>query len=92
MNTNNFTAKDVHIQYLAYVCRYCSGNHPPEQCPRIKRIAYYENGTIRAVEFKDGGDEWASMDDMLATMTTTHSSTATDSWWDNQLSSLTKGA
>lgn len=34
-------------------CAYCPNLHAGV-CPRIKRIEYHENGSIKAIEFYDG--------------------------------------
>jgi len=34
-------------------CYYCDGKacYKPEMCPRVKKIKYYEDGTVSSVEF-----------------------------------------
>lgn len=34
-------------------CRYCDATHDSIKCPRIKSIEFYEDGTVKRVEFKD---------------------------------------
>lgn len=33
-------------------CKYCSGEHHYEQCPRISKIKYYKGGSVKSVHFK----------------------------------------
>ncbi len=33
-------------------CRHCGGSHS-DQCPRVKTIDYYEDGTVKRVEYRD---------------------------------------
>lgn len=40
-------------------CPYCGAGHVspgPNGCPRVKRVEYFENGTIKAVEFHPAAD------------------------------------
>jgi len=37
------------------VCKYCNGTHAA-LCPMIKAIEYFENGTVKRVEFKTQQD------------------------------------
>lgn len=48
-------------------CLYCGAWHTG-MCPRIKRIVYYPNGKIRAIEFTNGDSQFEDMDDMIADM------------------------
>jgi hypothetical protein len=37
-------------------CIYCGALHDVQMCPKIKSIEYFENGTIKRVEFKSAAD------------------------------------
>lgn len=40
-------------------CQYCSSTNQlvfhNGPCPRVRAVDYYENGTVRRVEFQEGG-------------------------------------
>lgn len=36
------------------LCARCGGMaHPPEQCPCVKAVEYYENGTVKRIEYHE---------------------------------------
>lgn len=39
--------------YIAPRCPRCDGLHRLEQCPQVKSIEYYEDGSVRRVEFHE---------------------------------------
>ena len=61
--TDNGTASGAGLRWNIYIdnnlnpCPYCSGNgttvYHTGLCPKIKKIEYYPNGTIRSVELHD---------------------------------------
>jgi hypothetical protein len=38
-------------------CRWCGNLHGGEHCPRVRAIEFFENGTVKRVEFRDEEDE-----------------------------------
>lgn len=45
--------RNTHTYQTLPTCRYCDGTHDSIKCPRIKSIEFYEDGTVKKVEFKD---------------------------------------
>jgi hypothetical protein len=37
-------------------CCYCGALHEVQMCPKIKSIEYFENGSVKRVEFKTAAD------------------------------------
>ncbi len=47
------TAAPPDAAHVAPRCPRCGGTHRLEQCPQVKSIEYYEDGSVRRVEFHE---------------------------------------
>jgi hypothetical protein len=40
--------------HMVVLCGRCGQSaHPPEQCPQVKAVEYFENGTVKRVEYHE---------------------------------------
>ena len=42
-------------------CPFCSGGHTGVMCPKVKTVEFYEDGSVKRVDFKDAGKGFQSI-------------------------------